>query len=321
MENNFYLFSNITIDISRFHYCSWQVQKDESYLEFGFETQINCDTDSSIELLFYIPELYKKLTKKGSDKFDIALIKSLHKQLSDEENAKYIFNESVKSKNVLECSSDVQPLYQLDFQNETSLIVLPLKFGTDRGMLKVSTHIFPCCKDKKVYGRFIIPFFKTNIAEESTSFANKLWIYDIKLNERRNIPVQISNEFASEDIKFCNISAFYCFHVFPSRYEISFASPNNFQSLRILEKAPFSRYLKEVVGYKSIKAIKEKNNLIVFNKHKPKDNNSNGRSCYCQISTSCLTTKQVISAAIINVCTAILLSLNTFKAIYKAIFN
>lgn len=317
MENNIYLFSKTAIDISRFHFCSWQVLKGENYLELGFETEINCETEDNLELFFYIPELYNKLTQIGKQKFDVNLIKSLHKQLSDEDNAKYIFNESVKSKNSLDCSSEAQTLYQLNFQNDASLIVLPLKFGNERGMLKVSAPIFSCCKNKKVYGRFMIPFFKTNIAEESTSFANKLWIFDIKLNEKRNIPQHISNEFSSDNVKFCHVEAFYCFHVFPSLYEISFVSPNNFQSLRILEKMPFSRYLKEVVGNSSINAIKENNHLIVFNKHKPKDNNPNGRSCYCQISTSCLTAKQVVVAAVINVCTAIFLSLHIFKAIFN----
>ncbi|MEO6693166.1 MAG: hypothetical protein ABIO44_12555, partial [Saprospiraceae bacterium] len=87
-------------------------------------------------------------------------------------------------------------------------------------------------------------------------------IYDIKVNERRNIPDDKIQYF--NDQEFCKIKYCFSFNIFPNKYDIVFFDNTSLKNVRTLEYESFNKYLGD-------KRVKKDELIVVFNKKEVKE--------------------------------------------------
>ena len=100
-----------------------------------------------------------------------------------------------------------------------------------------------------------------NFVLKHSGIAKTSYLYDMKINEMRNLPNQI-NQYLNNGKYICKtISSCFCMHVVPSDYHVSYTDSNKLKNIRILESEAFNRYLPQ---------IKSSDNeyLILFQKDK-----------------------------------------------------
>lgn len=95
-------------------------------------------------------------------------------------------------------------------------------------------------KKPNVYFRFSIETKKKqSLALKKAGINKTTIIYDVKVNERRNIPSDISSQNP------CSIKHFFYFNIVPNDYNLGFYNNNIFKSIRTLEYAGFKEYLND----------------------------------------------------------------------------
>ncbi len=246
MNNTYFILSNKTIAIERLHICTWDFVSSKAAIELGMEFTIN-PTIKDVEFKLSLPFLQK------DDKV-ICLMDSL---VRDDDNSKFIFNDTIKANKPI--NGDKRNGATLDFVSRNSLSVLPMKqISVDDGVcsFKVNTTI----PNARNYVRMYIQTSLKNLAVINNGIAKNTYIYDIKINERRNLPDHI-NELLNGGYTLCDkISSCFCFHVVPSQCNISYLNSNKIKNIRILESSAFNRYLPNA------EKMEDNECLIVFNK-------------------------------------------------------
>ena len=206
MNNTYFILSNKTIAIERLHICTWDFVSSKAAIELGMEFTIN-PTIKDVEFKLSLPFLQK------DDKV-ICLMDSL---VRDDDNSKFIFNDTIKANKPI--NGDKRNGATLDFVSRNSLSVLPMKqISVDDGVcsFKVNTTI----PNARNYVRMYIQTSLKNLAVINNGIAKNTYIYDIKINERRNLPDHI-NELLNGGYTLCDkISSCFCFIV-PHSFAVS----------------------------------------------------------------------------------------------------
>ncbi|WP_216351097.1 hypothetical protein, partial [Mucilaginibacter polytrichastri] len=159
-------------------------------------------------------------------------------------------------------------------------------------------HFKAKAKDvSKIYIRF---YLEPNVKQVSTRKAGvgrtKI-IYDIKLNELRNLPNDLENE------RLCPIECFFCFNIIPNDYDLVSYEAETLKNVRNLEYEAFKAYLPNA-------PIKDEKLMVVFNKRSTKDK----FKVFITFSKERIGTGQFALAVLINLVCGLLLSFPTFKS-------
>ncbi|PCJ26323.1 MAG: hypothetical protein COA97_05950 [Flavobacteriales bacterium] len=103
-----------------------------------------------------------------------------------------------------------------------------------------------------IYFRFAITPNSKFISLRKTGLNKSTIIYDIKLNEKRNLPrdVVIINE--------CKVKSCFCFNILPNNFSFDFFDAGSLRSVRTLEYEKFNNYLND-------KRVKDDELIVVFN--------------------------------------------------------
>lgn len=246
MNNACFILSNKKINIDRLHLCTWDFIGSNAAMEIGMEF-MPTPYLRDIEMKMSLPFL------KEGDKV-ICLMDSL---IRDDDNIKFIFNDTIKANKPI--NGDKRNGAILDFNTRNSLCVLPIKNP------KVETGVCSFVVNNlnatiKNYIRIYIQTDVRNLAVVKKGITKTTYIYDIKVNERRNLPNRI-NDLQNSGFLLCNtISSCFCFHVIPSYYSISYLNGNKLKNIRTLESEAFNRYLP------NSEKIRDNESLIIFNK-------------------------------------------------------
>lgn len=245
MTNTYFILSDKAIAIERLHICSWDFLNSKAAIELGIEFTID-SVFKDVKFKLSLPFL------KRDDKVT-CLMDAL---IRDDDNCKFIFNDTIKVNRPI--NGDKRNGATLEFLSRNSLSVLPMKqISVDDGVCSFCVSTIP---DSKNYVRMYIQTNLQNIAVINKGIAKDTYIYDIKINEKRNLPDRV-NELLNEGYLLCDkIHSCFCFHVIPRRYNISYLNSNKLKNIRILEASAFNRYLP------NSKEMKENDCLIVFNK-------------------------------------------------------
>ena len=301
MENSFFIFTDkeeIEIEIERFHICTWEFKDQKPLIEFGAEISKDSIKDKdSLCLYIYIPWLTDKCK-----------ISDLYKNLKERENARFIFNDSIESDVPLDSSTDdVGVIHK--FQNKESLCILPIKKTIKSKIISVLIDLKPYkqgCKNIKInpniYFRFLIkPVEKITMIKKG--IGKSTIIYDIKVNERRNIS---SNEEKNlRDKAFCKIKNCFLFNIIPNEYDVVFFENKSLKNIRALEYESFKKYLLD-------SRVKKDELIVVFNK-KDSVEQSPSYSFFTIYSRERIGTGQFAIAILINIFCGFLLTLPGYR--------
>lgn len=288
MENTYYILSNEKLVIPRFHICTWDVISEPTFIEFGIEIQNDQKLSNEITLHLAIPFITNKCT-----------ITSLDRQLSNEENCRFVFNDILRRKKMI--SNDVRDGIIIEFESRNELAILPVESTIDEDnkvvILKIrKQHAITT----NLYIRILIQTNYNTLSIKKTGITKNTYIYDVKINETRNLSDKIYSLKTKCNLCFCKIESVFCLHSIPDSYDITFADSKKLKNIRKLEIDAFQKYLP------CIKSLKEDKYIIAFNKD---SNNNNSFSFFSVFSNETIGNKQIIVAVITNIICGLLFSL------------
>ncbi|WP_454973988.1 hypothetical protein [Capnocytophaga gingivalis] len=250
MDNSFFIFTDDQeIIIERFHICTWEFNNSKPLIEFGAEISKDSIHEDTLSISIFIPWLTERCE-----------IKDLYEKLKDRENSRFIFNDSIKGDETLDAKTDELGVIH-EFLNRDYLCILPIKTKIEAETIYISIDLRSYKEKKKttnIYFRFLIepiqkiPMIKNGIGKSTI-------IYDIKVNEQRNIP---SNKVSSLNKKiFSKIKSCFLFNIIPNKYDIVFFENKPLKNIRTLEYDSFKRYL-------PYDRVRKDDLIVVFNKKK-----------------------------------------------------
>lgn len=255
MDNSFFILAekSTPIEIKRFHVCSWEFKDNSALMEFGCEIDAtNCPETRTLKLEMLIPWL-----QKSGNSVD------LYEKIRDPLNSKFIFNDSVQNTEYLEGASHNSGVIHT-FYGRGKLCFLPLRISKDpeKKILTIEVDLFSFTaqasgRKPNIYIRFYLEPELSSISTRKTGISKSTIIYDIKINEKRNLPDHLSTELRTKDL--CKISSCFCFNIVPNNHELTFLDSASLKNVRTLEYNSFRKYLGD-------KRVKDNDLVVVFNK-------------------------------------------------------
>lgn len=295
MDNSFFLRSyQNSIEVEKFQICTWEFNNSNSLIEFGIEIKSNSLSDlKELKLDFYIPWLEKGI-----------VVKDFYNKLKSSDNSRFIFNDSVTNSIPLDDGQNTQGVIH-KFSGKDELCILPVEIKNEYANKKILLKIDLEDYNKKASGvnayiRIAIEPTVGSISTNKKGIGKSTIIYDIKLNENRNIPTYLMQEFKSTST--CIIDSCFCFHIIPNRYSITFLESEYLKTVRTLEFEPFKNYLND-------SRLKKDELMVVFSKKK-KEGSYSFFSIYTE---ERIGASQFALAVLINIICSFLFALPAFR--------
>lgn len=295
MENNYFILSDKSLHIERLHICTWDFFDTKAAIEIGMEFSSLPDVNE-VCIKLSMPFL------KSGDKVN-CLTETL---VRDDDNSKFIFNDYIKSN---------QPIRQdrrngaiLVFEHRTSLAVLPVQnIIIDNGLC--SFVIRNLNHEINNYIRLYIQPNIPNLAIIKKGISKTDYIYDIKINEQRNLPNPI-HDLLNEGFNICTtIKRCFCLQVVPIQYNILYLDSNKLKNIRILESEGFNHYLPDT------QKIQTNDFLIIFNKSEGSADGS--YTFFSEFEKETIGNKQIILAIATNLICSLLFGISTLRDWHK----
>ena len=223
MDNSFFFYSNQKLIIERLHLCTWDVGGKTTYIELGIEILNDESTTLPDEVVInaYIPF---EINDSG--------IKSLHGSLIQEKYSRYIFNDIMSSADIID--EDASRGKVIHFKKRNDLAILPAKWNvSDNHQLEVeiSKHSVSC----NLYIRLIIEINTPTLAVTTHGIAKNSYLFDFKVNERRNMPESLVSLINANDI--LSVRSVFCSILFQIITTLIFMIPidsNQYESWRVM---------------------------------------------------------------------------------------
>jgi hypothetical protein len=305
MDNSFFILSKQPVVVSRFHICTWDIENENSFIEFGIEfnslERINRANTKERNFKLVVPFM-------GKGDPVICLSSRL---VENTDSCKFIFNDNVK--NVSPIRDDKRNGSVLEFGDRGTLSVLPLvdeAVHKENQIISFSVATLDLSESHPNYIRFLVKPQKSTLATVIKGIAYKDFIYDIKLNEKRNLPNHV-HEILRKEYTLCTVNQCFCFHVVPNSFTIAFVDQKKLKSVRELEVMAFKKFLPE------IHSMEENKHIIVFNKDS-KSNDSKtleSYSFFTIFNKEIIGAKQIMIAIAINIICSLFFAFVTLKTL------
>jgi len=305
MENNYFIFTEKSkkIEIERFHICTWEFKNNSALIEFGGEIKNAFDiNEEEISLQIYIPWI--------SDNHKVV---DLYDKLKESENSRFIFNDSVSGSEFLDGGQQRNGVIQ-KFESRNPLCIIPIEHSKDTKNKIVSVKInlrnlkrVDIIENTSLYFRFYIEPNLNLLSTRKTGISKSTIIYDIKVNERRNLPENSSIDM--NVLKLCNIESCFAFNILPNSFDLTFFDSSTLKNIRTLEFDSFKKYLGD-------NRVKKDELVVVFNKKKGQDS----YAFFSIFSKERIGAGQFALAVLVNLVCAILLLIPSFREKYQASF-
>lgn len=281
MNNAYYILAKEAVPIERLHICTWEFPDADSYIEFGIEFSFEKFVHKTLDIWLSVPYI------RQQDE-----VTCLLKNLADRANCRFIFNDIVKG--ISNVGTDSRDGSILKFEGRQSLTILPCKIKVSNGFLKFTLNK-PKQHEGNLYFRVLVKHNGT-IAIKKTGIAKNTYIYDLKINETRNLPDDIYDLKSNESLHICPIQNLFCLHSVPDDFDISFVDSSKLKNIRKLETEAFKRYLQNVedIG-------KDCYNIIFL-----KDCNKDSYSLFTICTEETIGTKQIALAIASNILCSLL---------------
>lgn len=258
MDNAYFAYSDQEVEIERFHLCTWEFKNESALVEIGCEIKAGCISGNKgkLSIDLYIPWLVE-----NSNTID------LYDRLKDAANSKFIFNDSVVNTASLDGGRGLMGVIH-NFQLRDPLCILPVQIVKCPEKSKIVLVIdlvaynHQAADGINVYFRFAVVPDLNSISTRKKGISRSTIIYDIKVNERRNLPDSLIAELHEKQL--CRINSSFCFNIVPNSYDLTFFDASSLINVRTLEYDSFNRYLDD-------KRVQEDELMVVFNKKKHPD--------------------------------------------------
>ncbi len=298
MENNYFIFTDKPndIEIERFHICSWEFINNSALIEFGGEIKRGESINNEIlELNIYIPWI-----KSSNNVVD------LYERLIDSDNCRFIFNDSIKSTRFVDGGEKKEGVVQ-EFTGREPLFIIPFKSTIDETnkIVKISLNLKPYLDSAfpevaNLYFRFYINASTDELSTRKAGVSRSTIIYDVKVNEKRNLPKNSILDFRTHSL--CKINTCFYFNILPNSYDLTFFDATALKNIRTLEDEPFKKYMLD-------KRVKKDELVVVFNKKEKK----NSYGFFSVYSRERIGTGQFALAILVNILCGFLLFVPAYR--------
>lgn len=295
MENAFFIRSNMqNVQVERFHICTWEFTDDTSLVEFGLEiNSSSLEGLDSISIDLYIPWI--------TDKCETT---DLYNKLKGSENSRFIFNDSVSNVSPLDTGANLLGVVH-EFGDRNKLCILPIEIEKNLKSKKLTVTVSldeyrKKAKGVNAYIRLSTKPSFNKVSLQKKGIGKSTIIYDLKINEERNIPDSLLAEFRASSA--CRIQSCFCFNIVPNCYDINFFESEHLRNVRTLEYDSFRSYLND-------DRIKQDELMAVFLKKSGQD----GYSFFTIYSQEMIGATQFAVAIIVNIACAFLFALPGMK--------
>jgi hypothetical protein len=305
MENNYFIFTEKTqpIVLERFHICTWEFRNNSALIEFGGEIKnTNEIKDEIINLEIYIPWLTKRHT-----------INDLYEKLKEAENSRFIFNDSVSGNKFLDDGQKKNGVIQ-EFVGRTPLCIMPFAATISERNRTITISInlkhFQNIQDKEntnLYFRFYIEPNINLLSTRKAGISRSTIIYDVKINEKRNLPENFSHDLS--EMSLCKINNCFFFNILPNSYDLTFFDTSSLKNIRTLEFDSFKKYIGD-------DRVKKDELVVVFNKKKSEDS----YAFFSIYSNERIGAGQLALAVLVNLISGILLFIPSLRKDLKVKF-
>ncbi|HBG41808.1 MAG TPA: hypothetical protein DDW85_10445 [Porphyromonadaceae bacterium] len=235
-------------------------------------------------------------------------VKCLAENLNkDSNNSKFIFNDNIKNFQVIK--GDKRNGAILTFENRNDLAILPLeRLSLSSQIISFKIKLPDPNLECPCYIRFLIRVKKKTLSTIKKGITNTSFIYDIKLNEKRNLPNEVHN-LIKDEYRLCKVENCFCFHVIPNNLNISFVDQNKLKNIRELEVKAFKNYLPE-----ELEKMKEDRYIIVFNKASKEES----YSFFTIFTKEIIGTNQILLAIGTNILCSLLFAIAGLRLNFKS---
>jgi hypothetical protein len=257
MESTYFIYpkGNDAVNIAKFHNCTWEFNNDSALVEFGMEIDKDSVNGKNVlELLLYIPWLTKKCE-----------VVDLFSKLKEPANSKFVFNDSVTNSATLDGGdNNLGTIHTFSGKGQLCLLPIVLAKDEEKVELKIDLMNYNAYQGAhpNIYVRFFIKPAIPHISMRKPGIAKSTVIYDVKLNERRNIPEQLKNELNTKPL--CEIKQCFCFNILPVNYDVVFFDSGALKNVRNLEYDSFKKYIGD-------ERVKKDELMVIFNKKTDSD--------------------------------------------------
>ena len=308
MNNAIFLLTDTPIPVERLQICTWDFHGDDGAIEIGFE--------------FGSKEWYKEQRNLTEVHFILSLpflskedkVICLEKTLVGENgaNCKFIFNDTVKGTRTIKDQPANGSV--VEFGQREPLAILPISnIQLEKGQCTFSVNNLDILNDDRfsgemsVYVRLLIKTKLEKFVTIQKGIAKNIYLYDIKINEMRNLPDAINN-YMNEGKCVCKeIKACFCMHVVPSEYNVSYADSEKLKNVRILESDAFNRYLPQLHA-------SEDEYIILFHKDKlEKNQDSKPYSFFTEFEKERIGNKQIAFVVLANLACSLIIGFFPIK--------
>lgn len=296
MENNYFVFAKETFELDRFHICSWEFKNNSALIEFGGELKItDLPLKNDISLYLFIPWISEKHT-----------INDLYEKLKESENCRFIFNDSVTGNTFLDDGQKKEGVIQ-KFASRSPLCIIPITSIIDEKSKIVTININLKAYNEKyqdnksnLYFRFFIEPNLSLLSTRKYGISRSTIIYDVKINEKRNLPD--NSVIDKREYKLCKINSCFFFNILPNSYDLTFFDAAALKNIRTLEYGSFKRYLGDG-------RVKKDELVVVFNKKENKES----YGFFSIFAKERIGPGQFALAVLVNLVSGILLFLPSFR--------
>lgn len=295
MDNSFFVFTNkqSNLEIKRFHICTWEFQNNSCLVEFGVEITKESLVGDHLSISIFIPWL----TKESN-------VKDLYDKLSVPDNSRFIFNDSVSGTDSLDGGKNKLGVVHR-FGDRGELCVLPISFDKAEKIITLKADLKPynnysTANKPNVYLRFWIEPTATHISMRKNGISRSTVIYDVKVNERRNIPDDLISFFSDQHL--CEIESCFLFNIIPNKYDLVFFNDKELKNIRTLEYDSFNKYLGD-------KRVKKDELIVVFNKKEKTDS----FSFFSIFAAERIGTGQFALAILLNIVCGVLIFIPSYR--------
>ena len=259
MDNSYFVYTaaGLNITIERFHICTWEFSNNSTLVEFGCEILSDSIMGRNmLEMELFIPWLTETATTAD-----------FYPKLRDPSNSRFIFNDSISNVASLDGGENQNGVIH-KFSGKEKLCILPVTFTKDfanhKIIINLNLNIYnqynhPADEPRpNVYFRFCLDPKRSQISTLKKGITKSTILYDIKLNQRRNIPDYLLNEILQKQL--CKVKICFCFNIIPNTHDLVFFDNSTLKNVRTLEYESFKKYLGKDL-------LKEDDLIVVFNKN------------------------------------------------------
>lgn len=295
MDNTYYILSKEEIEIERFHFCTWDISK-YSYVEFGVELKKEIFENNTELELFITSPIFHRLDDNSN------VFKDLSTNLSKESNCRFIFNDVVNSQRSIGGDSRNGVIYEFESRDKLTMIPCLANFHDGYSIIYLKK---PQEIDGNIYFRFMVKLLDGSVSEKRKTITKTNHIYDVKLNENRNIPDNVFSLKKNKSLQLCKVSQMFCLHAIPDDYDLSFIASTKLKNIRKLEIDAFKNYIPDVEG------IKEGHSNIIFLKDKAQES----YSFFTIITEESISPTQLAIAVATNILCSLLFAISSIRCV------